>query len=255
MTDVTLTGTGGNDIFETVQMGYATSISFRVDGGNGNDIIRTSDGDDFVDGGKGEDTIYGGGGDDILRAGNHDDYVNAGHGNDYVSGGAGNDILYAGAGNDEVLGGSGNDMIYGQKGYNTLDGGIGDDFINTGRHNSTAIGGEGNDTIVADISKGARHILNGGDGADSFEFVGANAKRSSITRIEDFELGIDSFTFGSSSDLDIFADYLADPANAGVTFVDGDEGAELAFASRDMILFEGLSVSEVSAHYDAFLMV
>lgn len=251
---VNLLGTIGNDFFHTVQLGYSTLTDFRIDGGNGDDILRTSNGNDFVDGGKGEDRLYGGGGDDILRSGNHDDYVNGGRGDDFVSAGAGNDIVYAGSGSDEVLGGSGDDRIYGQKGYNTLDGGTGDDYIDSGRHSSTLMGGAGEDTLVADLSKGARHILNGGDDADHFVFKGMVTKRQSITRVEDFELGVDSFEIAGVNHVDLMAEYLLDPSASGLTIVERDFGTVLRLDTNDSIRFENITMDNLLEHYDDFIV-
>lgn len=251
---VNLLGTIGNDYFHTVEMGYSTLTDFRIDGGQGNDILRTSNGNDFVDGGKGEDRLYGGGGDDILRAGNHDDYVNGGRGNDYVSAGAGNDIVYAGSGSDEVLGGSGDDFIYGQKGYNTLDGGIGNDYIDSGRHSSTVMGGSGEDTLVADLSKGARHVLNGGEDSDHFVFEGMVTNRQSITRVEDFELGIDSFEIDGLNHIDLMADYLLDPAGSDITIVERDFGTVIRLDTNDSIRLEGITMDKLFAHYEDFIL-
>lgn len=251
---VNLFGTIGDDFFHTVQLGYSTQTDFRIDGGAGDDILRTSNGNDFVDGGKGEDRLYGGGGDDILRSGNHNDYVNGGRGNDFVSAGAGDDIVYAGSGNDEVIGGGGNDRIFGQKGYNTLDGGFGDDTIHSGRHSSTLMGGDGQDTLVADLSKGARHVLNGGADEDHFEFTGMTDSRMSITRVEDFELGTDTFEIGGVDDVAFMAAYLADPEGSDVVIVDRDFGAVIRLASNDNIRLEGVSMDELLDHYDDVLI-
>ena len=255
MLPVNLLGTNADDVFHTVEMGFSTLTDFIIDGGNGDDILRVSNGNDFVDGGKGEDRLYGGGGDDILRSGNHDDYVNGGRGNDFVSAGAGNDIVYAGSGNDEILGGSGDDRIFGQKGYNTLDGGTGNDFIDTGRHSSTVTGGTGDDTISVDLSKGARHVLNGGDGADHFDFGGMVSSRTSITRVEDFELGVDSFEIDGVSDVDIMAMFLLDPENADFNIVEREYGTIIKLDSSDNIRLEGLTMEEVLDHYDDLIIV
>ena len=153
-----------------------------------------------------------------------------------------------------MLGGSGNDQLYGQKGYNILDGRSGDDFIHSGRHSSTLMGGTGEDTLVADLSKGARHVLNGGEDADHFEFTGMTSSRLSITRIEDFELGTDTFEIGGVDHMALMADYLADTEAADITIVDRDFGAVIRLDTTDSIRFEGISMDELLDHYDDVLL-
>jgi len=84
----------GDDQFTEVPT-VLTDKPLTVDGGNGNDIIKTGDGND---------TIFGG---------NGDDQVDAGRGNDTVSLGNGNDsfVWIPGEGSDTVDGGNGNSDV------------------------------------------------------------------------------------------------------------------------------------------------
>lgn len=246
MATVTLTGTVSNDVFHTVQMGYPDLTEFFIDGGHGDDVIRTGNGSSTVYGGKGMDEIHTGAGDDAIHSGNHDDYVHAGRGDDYVSAGAGNDIVYAGKGSDTVLGGSGDDTIYGVKGYNLLDGGTGNDTIDTGVHTSTVLGGEGDDLIKANLIKGGDHTLTGGEGADTFEFNFQSAKKASNLTITDFELGVDTFSVAGV----LADDYAIDLST--VTEVNGN--AVLSLGSKDSITFEGVTADELITYYDDMMV-
>jgi hypothetical protein len=82
---------------------------FTVDGGSGNDDIRTGDGADTLFGGAGNDTLNGGFGDDVIHGGGGADVIAGSRSNDTVFGDGGNDILTwaPGDGSDVVDGGSG----------------------------------------------------------------------------------------------------------------------------------------------------
>jgi len=67
-----------------------------VDGGAGNDVIRT--GDDA-------DTIFGGDGDDQIDGGIDNDVITGGAGADDIKGGFGSDTIFGGNGGDVVTGG------------------------------------------------------------------------------------------------------------------------------------------------------
>jgi Ca2+-binding RTX toxin-like protein len=125
-------------------------------------------------------TINGTAGDDRIVGSNGNDTITGLEGNDVIDGRIGNDVISGGAGSDTISGGTGNDIIYGNNAANTgadgsdylsdNDGGNdeiygqgGDDFISISRPNSTV-----NDTL----------ILDGGDGADSFD---VNAFTASLT--------------------------------------------------------------------------
>jgi Ca2+-binding RTX toxin-like protein len=88
----------GDDIVTVRGLGQAV-----VDGGGGDDLIRTGGGDDWLDGGAGTDVLVGGAGNDtfVLRFGEIDDDVIA----DFSRGGAGGQdtLLFLGFGEDAML--------------------------------------------------------------------------------------------------------------------------------------------------------
>ena len=237
-----------------------SSLDAEVYGGAGNDTLVTDRGDDTIDGGNGNDVIstgrgadriWGGGGDDIINAGNEADRVSGGNGNDVLNGAGGDDYLSGGKGHDTISGGSGDDIIFGNKGKNVLLGGVGNDTVNTGDHTSTVDGGEGDDLIVARLKKGADHILTGGIGADTFEFVYQNNKKSADVVITDFELGVDEFFIGGvdaqtwmDTNLSFAETFDLDLVNE----VDGN--TVLNIGSKDTITFEGISEVDFLAYYE-----
>ncbi|WP_281070764.1 Hint domain-containing protein [Oceaniglobus trochenteri] len=141
-----------------------------VDGGAGNDTIRT--GDD-------RDTINGGDGDDSIESGIDDDLVDGGAGNDYIDDIQGADTIYGGDGNDTIIAGidtlsdyvgddpnnrPGESDPNQEDGRDFVDGGAGDDLIFTGDDRDTIVGGLGNDTINGGIDDDE---ISGGEGDDS----------------------------------------------------------------------------------------
>ncbi|WP_390914501.1 cadherin-like domain-containing protein [Pseudosulfitobacter sp. SM2401] len=161
-----------------------------VDGGAGDDTIRTGDDADTIIGGDGNDVIDGGIDADSITGDEGNDRIVGGEGSDSITGGVGNDTIHAGNdpdlgldflnieddgsnpfgpdlrpdnGKDTVSGGEGDDLItgaddddllMGDEGNDTIDGGIDDDTILGGIGNDSLLGGQGNDSIE------------GGDGDD-----------------------------------------------------------------------------------------
>lgn len=140
---VNISALGGDDTV-SVDSGPVTSgstpyqnVSWRIDGGAGNDTIT---------GGLGKNTIYGGtkdatsavaaertsGGNDKITGGLADDTIDGGDGNDNILGSAGNDTIRGGDGNDVLRGGNGNDRLYGEAGTDYLFGEAGDDWMDAG---------------------------------------------------------------------------------------------------------------------------
>jgi RTX calcium-binding nonapeptide repeat (4 copies) len=78
-----------------------------VDGGNGNDTIKTGDGNDTIFGGNGDDHVDAGKGNDTVSLGNgNDSFVwTPGEGSDAVDGGNGNsDVMqFVGADGNEIM--------------------------------------------------------------------------------------------------------------------------------------------------------
>jgi Ca2+-binding RTX toxin-like protein len=92
-----------------------------IDGGNGDDYIRTSGGPDHViRGGAGNDVLFGGPA--SSQIGNIDQF-----GDGIADGGPGNDIVLGGGANDRVTGGDGDDVLYGGGRLDRYDCGPGND--------------------------------------------------------------------------------------------------------------------------------
>jgi len=176
-----------------------------VEGGAGNDTIRTGDDADLIAGGVGNDSIDGGFDDDTIF-GNHDnDTIIGCEGADLIDAGGGNDLVYGGLGPsfpdvvnirddqgdllpnngaDNIRGGIGNDTIYGLDDDDTIDGGqdadvidagIDDDIVTGGSGADTITGGQGTDTLSGgndrDVFVGgnAGDVVNGNEGGDDFD--------------------------------------------------------------------------------------
>jgi hypothetical protein len=121
-------------------------------GGTGNDSITLHEDLNIAA------TLDGGEGDDTLRSGDANDWVHGGPGNDVLSGRSGKDRIYGDAGNDSIEGGAGGDTIYGEAGRDTLVGNAGNDYLS---------GGDGRDILIS-VGGGQHDTLRGGGGADAF---------------------------------------------------------------------------------------
>ncbi len=95
---VAVQGGSGDDTIT----GVAFSGSMLVDGGDGDDQIRT---------GSGRDHLLGRAGDDLLISGPGDDLLEGGKGKDDLHGGDGDDQLLGGPGDDSCAGGAGADSL------------------------------------------------------------------------------------------------------------------------------------------------
>lgn len=96
----------GGDGIDTLAMGDGDDL-FIYDGVNltGVEIVQAGAGDDHVDlAGYGAVRVEGGAGDDYIRTGDGDDVVDGGSGDDILAGGRGNDILSGGDGDDVIYG-------------------------------------------------------------------------------------------------------------------------------------------------------
>ena len=82
-----------------------------VQGGDGDDRIRTADGFDSLAGGPGDDELRGGRNADVVRGGSGDDRLFGGRGHDTLKGGKGNDVIRGGLGGDLFVYSAGDDVI------------------------------------------------------------------------------------------------------------------------------------------------
>ncbi|HWS86739.1 MAG TPA: M91 family zinc metallopeptidase [Pyrinomonadaceae bacterium] len=141
----------GNDRLE---VGSGVRVNLTVEGGAGNDLIRTGAGDDRVEGGEGDDEI---------RAGAGRDYVNGSRGNDRLYGEAGHDTVYGGDGDDLADGGAGDDYLEGGRGRDHLLGAAGRDVLSGGLDGDLLEGGADDDRLYAG---GGRDRIHGGLSTD-----------------------------------------------------------------------------------------
>lgn len=248
MTVVTLNGTVGNDYINTSAFLIPGVTQYIISGGEGSDTIITNNVSQSIFGGEGNDLIRTGNGADVINAGSGNDRVFAGRGNDVINGGAGDDYIDGGHGADVIYGGLGDDFIFGRKGNNTLFGGEGNDIVNTGDHTSTADGGAGNDLIVARLKKGGDHVLTGGTGEDTFEFIYQSAKKSADLTITDFELGVDDFIVGGMTDTQWFASFVMGGTDI-VASANSDGDTEIDLGYNDTLTLDGVSYSDFLNHY------
>lgn len=198
----TVTGSGTNASFDSVEQVLLGSGNDTVLGGTGADSVDGGEGDDSLSGGASADTLTGGGADDTLRGGAGSDVLSggdgddrflivSGEGGDTITGGAGVDsvdatgltvgvtVTYSGAGAGSITGaagtftfsqiervelGSGNDTGSGSASADTIDGGAGNDSLSGNAGNDSLAGGSGNDTLFGGDGD---DTLRGGAGADS----------------------------------------------------------------------------------------
>jgi Ca2+-binding RTX toxin-like protein len=162
-----------------------TSITSRLQGGNGNDKITGGPGDDILIGEAGADSLAGGGGRDTADYSartapvtvNLDATANDGEAGEndnvaldveIIAGGSGDDALAGSSSDNALLGNAGNDILAGGDGNDQLDGGAGDDTLAGGGGADSLVGGDGTDTAsYAESPAGVRVVLDGkpGDGA------------------------------------------------------------------------------------------
>jgi Ca2+-binding RTX toxin-like protein len=153
----TLKGEGGDDYV------YAAGVGENnVEGGWGNDLIRTGDGKDTIYGNWGNDTIFAGNGDNKVYGGDGADSITTGTGADYVEGNEGDDTISTDGGADKVYGGSGNDNISTGDGDDWINGGSGADVINAGT-GIDLIDYSDSGAVVIDLMKEGPLTQSGGD--------------------------------------------------------------------------------------------
>ncbi|MBV2263526.1 MAG: hypothetical protein KUL79_08195 [Thauera sp.] len=136
------------------------AIDYRIQGGDGNDIITGGEGHDTLEGGNGVDSIVGGAGNDTL---------DGGAGIDTLAGGLGDDVYRLGADNTDTLvelANEGIDTIETTRASDTLAGAARANIENltfTGSGNFSGTGNALNNVITGGA---ANDTLNGGTGAD-----------------------------------------------------------------------------------------
>jgi Ca2+-binding RTX toxin-like protein len=177
------------DLDDTID--YRPALSWQLEAGDGNDIIRTGAGP----GSPGRYTT-GGNGDDVIHSGPGDEYISGGSGTDTVSyvgrwnaitamvgsggGEAGEADGYAGI--ENLTGGAGSDTFTGTSAANVLDGGYATTPcpISTGpltragvQGGSVAAGGTTN-ALPPCTSYSGNDVLSGGGDADTLRGRGGN---------------------------------------------------------------------------------
>lgn len=171
----------------------SNGIGYKIDGGNGDDVISAGAGNDTLIGGSGNNTLDGGAGNNTASYENmvagqdvtasllsnsgtvgggvaSDTYANIQN----LTGGAGNDYLEGNAGANRLIGGAGNDTLTGGGGADTLDGGTG---VDTARFASLAavnvvLDANGNGTATTasgNVTLTSIESLTGTDHDDTFQ--------------------------------------------------------------------------------------
>lgn len=211
----TLTGGAGSDILYG-GAGDDTFVLTGEDGVWGSGVYASSE--SAYIGGKNQssDTFFGGDGIDTLIATSGNDAILAQQGAattrltgiEVIMTGDGHDVVdmtnaWATYGGTTIDGGAGNDVLVGQKGNDTLIGGSGNDTLNGAAGSDILLGGDGNDLLVLQGGQTAGDVLDGGAGTDTVKI----------------RLTAAQFTTAVAHDLIVFKQFLANPANAGTSFV------------------------------------
>ena len=150
--------------------------------GGGDDELRGKDGDDMLTAGEGDNTVVGGAGNDTIKTESGADVIVGGTGNDTIDAGSGDDRVLGNDGDDTINAGGGDDRIVGGNGADMIDGGNGNDTIRDDGGNDTVRGGSGNDTLF--MGAGDDTVFGEG-GRDLFFFRGNDLGSDTV---EDFQL-------------------------------------------------------------------
>lgn len=155
-----------------------------------------------------------------------------------IQSGKGNDLVLAYAGNDTIEAGNGNDTVEGMSGRNLILGGAGDDLLKSGVHRSTLEGGTGQDHLIADLRKGAAHVLTGGSGADLFAFTGQRGSQAARVTLTDFNPDEDRLVIGGST---VDFDRLA----PGQSLTESADGTPLLQFDGQTLILSGLHLDDL----------
>ncbi|TCL64654.1 cadherin-like domain-containing protein [Rhizobium sp. BK251] len=170
------------------------------------EVIKTGEGADEMRGGAADDVLIGNGGSDIISGERGADTLFGQAGDDVLSDGGGADVVFAGSGNDVILAAAdaADDRYQGEEGFDTLDYSqaahgvlidlttgtatgfdVGQDIIDGFEK---VVGGAGDDTVMVST---AAVVIQGGDGADMFQFEIPNGRSGAqvMHQILDFMVG------------------------------------------------------------------
>ena len=196
--------------------------------------------DEFMNGATGDGVIEGTAGRDIIR----DDYVDAdgdaiaASGN-VIMAGAGHDLISLSVSDSVIQAGDGRDFVTIRGPGNLVHGEGGDDYLIARWQGSELDGGAGNDRLVADIRQGGDHVLTGGDGADSFEFLFGATRHAAQTEITDFDLGVDRLSVDGAE-----IDLSALPAGM-LAGTDSDGSVILSVGLHDTMTLRGVTEADL----------
>jgi Ca2+-binding RTX toxin-like protein len=201
---------------------------------NGNDqanVFFGNDGNDWMRGGGGSDKMDGGEGSDTLDFGASVAGVNVNLETNTTSGGDAEGDSIANFENvhgarlaqNELTGSAANNELVGGDLADTIDGGKGDDVIRAG--------------LGADT-------LSGGLGADTFQFSVLHPGQTvSTDSVKDFEVGVDTISFGNFTGHD--GKVKMEEVDGGtLVWFETDQG------STDRVMLWGVDADELNEHFD-----
>jgi Ca2+-binding RTX toxin-like protein len=235
-----LAGDEGDDV---ITVGPSPTAFNKLDGGDGNDVLRGGPGDDTLDGGPGGDFLFGGpsGNDTVTyslrseavqvtingvtddgKPGENDNVDHSienligGKANDTLTGSDGPNKLTGGPGNDTLNGAGSNDLLDGSPGNDTLNGNDGDDIASPSEGADAFSGGAGIDTASYAGRTSAQNISLDGVANDGIPGEADN----NLTDVENAEGGLDGDTIVGNA----LANTLR--GNIGNDTLTGGEGAD-----------------------------
>jgi Ca2+-binding RTX toxin-like protein len=144
----------------------------RMDGYEGNDVLRGGLGRDTIAGDEGADSLFGGGGADQLSAGSVFSLQDAA---DSLDGGAGADSFSELGLGDTAIGGSGDDLFnVDESGVAVIDGGLGIDTLE-------ADGADLRSTVITGVENLAGNMIGSGAQFSAFSQVGSGSEGAATT--------------------------------------------------------------------------